>query len=374
MFKKLTALLLSILLVFTITSCSLIPETSSQETTSGYTISKDAEKYTLSGALRKTLELETNRDVVIYLNNVTAKLSKPIIKIKDAKSVTLIIEGENTLETTGEETKAIKVDGDLIIMGDGILNIKSTDTCLKSDTNLTVNSGTLNLSTSSGDGLRSDETLTINGGTISINANEGIESTQITINGGTTSITAIDDGLNASAKSETLVPLITINGGILNITMAQGDTDAIDSNGELIITGGDININAQFAFDFENKVTFTGGTVFVNGEQVTEIENSMFGGGGFGGFGGGPGGWGVPDSDNESSDDSDSFGGFKPGDQRPDGDTSEEGPGSFGGFPSGNDFPSNGEFPPNGDFPSNGEWPGGDPPTENGWSDDTQTP
>ena len=78
--------------------------------------------------------------------------------------------------------------------------------------------------------------------------------------------------------------------------MGQGDTDAIDSNGDLIITGGNIDITAQFAFDFDGQVTFSGGTVYVNGQQVSSITNSMMGpgGGGPGGPGGGPGGPGGP--------------------------------------------------------------------------------
>ena len=186
----------------------------------------------------------------------------------------------------------------------------STDTCIKSDTNLTVNSGTLNLNGGSdGDGLRSDETLTINGGTISITSGEGIESTQITINDGTVVISATDDGINASSKSETLSPSVTINGGNLDITMAQGDTDAIDSNGSLTITGGNINISAQFAFDYDGTVSFTGGTVYVNGQQLTQITNNM--------MPGGQGNWGGQQ------------GGMAPGGMAPGDNSGQHGPGGM---------------------------------------------
>ena len=80
---------------------------------------------------------------------------------------------------------------------------------------------------------------------------------------------------------------IEINGGNLDITMAEGDTDALDSNGTLTINGGNINITAQFAFDFDLTASLNGGTVTVNGTQVTSITNSMMeGGGGPGGQGG----------------------------------------------------------------------------------------
>ena len=65
--------------------------------------------------------------------------------------------------------------------------------------------------------------------------------------------------------------------------MGQGDTDAIDSNGDLYINGGTIDITAQFAFDFDGVGQMTGGNVTVNGQTVTQLTNSMMGGGGRGG-------------------------------------------------------------------------------------------
>ena len=322
MMRKLTTIALTLIMIFCLTSCASLSgthdavtapsqvvadpevEASTTEDNTASAVSGtvesntdgDVETYVLTGTLTETFVVDTDKDVEITLNNVTANLADNVIKIKEAKSVTLILVGDNNLTSTLEDTKTIKSDVDLTIEGTGTLTITSADTCIKSDTNLTVNSGTLNLTANNGgDGLRSDETLTINGGTISIEAGEGLESTQITLNGGTISISASDDGINASQKSETLSPVITINGGNINIVMASGDTDAIDSNGSLVITGGTINISAQFAFDYETTVSFTGGTVYVNGEEVTQITNSMFGGGMMGGWGGpqpGQGNWG----------------------------------------------------------------------------------
>ncbi|MDO5118352.1 MAG: hypothetical protein Q4D34_07690, partial [Eggerthellaceae bacterium] len=62
--------------------------------------------------------------------------------------------------------------------------------------------------------------------------------------------------------------------------------DALDTNGDLIINGGTVDITAQFAFDFDGRGELNGGTVIVNGEQVTELTNSMMMGGGMGGPGG----------------------------------------------------------------------------------------
>ena len=53
--------------------------------------------------------------------------------------------------------------------------------------------------------------------------------------------------------------------------MADGDTDGIDSNGDLIISGGTINITATGAFDYDGTATYTGGTIIINGTRVDKI-------------------------------------------------------------------------------------------------------
>lgn len=144
----------------------------------------------------------------------------------------------------------------------------------------------------SDDAIHATTHLEIDSGTFDIEAAEGLEATYIQLNGGDITIYATDDGINAAQKSSFVTCRLDINGGSYDISMAQGDTDAIDVNGSLYITGGDINITAQFAFDFDGQVSFTGGTVTVNGQQVTTITNSMMEGGM--GMGGGPGGMGGP--------------------------------------------------------------------------------
>ena len=120
--------------------------------------------------------------------------------------------------------------------------------------------------------------MQIDGGTFTITGAEGLEGTWVQVNDGDIAISASDDGINAANKSSAYTTAAEINGGTITITMGAGDTDAVDSNGNLIITGGTIDITAQSPFDCDGHIQFTGGTVTVNGQQVTTIANQMMGG------------------------------------------------------------------------------------------------
>ena len=162
--------------------------------------------------------------------------------------------------------------------------------------NIYICGGTFDI-TAKSDGIQGTTVTQIDGGTFTITASECIESTYVQINGGTFTLYGTDDGINASRKSTAVSVCIEITGGDISITMAQGDTDAIDANGSIIVSGGSIDITAQFAFDFDTTAEHTGGTITVNGETVDEITESMMMGGmmgGPGGMQGGPGGFGGP--------------------------------------------------------------------------------
>ena len=315
------------------------------------TISEEG-TYVLQGTAENAtvcVEADTEAKVQIVLDGVSiTNESAPCIYVKSADKVFVTTtDTENSLSVTGtfEADGSTNLDGvifsraDLIFNGTGTLSITSTDNgivgkddvkftggtyvitadskAVEANDSIRVCGGTFSLtagtdglhaendeddtlgwiSISGGtiairagdDGVHGDSVVQIDGGELDISAGEGIEGTYLQINGGTIAISASDDGINAARKSDSYYPTVEITGGDITVEMGQGDTDAVDSNGDLIISGGTIDITAQSAFDFDGTVEFTGGTVIINGQQVDSIPNQMMGGGMMGGMEGGPG-------------------------------------------------------------------------------------
>ncbi|MDE7388554.1 MAG: carbohydrate-binding domain-containing protein, partial [Muribaculaceae bacterium] len=116
---------------------------------------------------------------------------------------------------------------------------------IKAEGNLTVNGGHLTLSATNGEG------------------GEGLESKKtLTINGGYIQVQTVDDCINAASH-------ISITGG--NLYCSASNNDAIDSNGTLAISGGNIVALATTApecgldCDANSRLTITGGNIVAIG-------------------------------------------------------------------------------------------------------------
>ena len=251
---------------------------------------------TVSGQF--TADGENNTDAVIYSKD------------------DLILNGTGTLNVTSYYGNGITCKDDMKITG-GTYNVKSALDAFEANDTISVYDGTFNITTnkdgfhcendetegsitisdgsftinSVSDGIQACAVLQIDGGDFDITASEGLEATYIVINDGNITIDASDDGINASTSTSAYETAIVFNGGNVNVSVGQGDTDAIDSNGSIYVNGGTINVTAQMSsFDYDRTAEFNGGTIIVNGQEVSEIPQSMMGGGMRGGMNGGMGG------------------------------------------------------------------------------------
>ena len=245
-----------------------------------------------------TADGDTNTDAVIFSKDDLVLNGKGTLEINStANGVT----SKDDLKVTGgkisvtSSADALEAN-DSIAIADGTITINSQKDGLhaENDEDNTVGyiyicGGNININASA-DGIQGTTTTQIDDGKTNITAAEGIESTYVKINGGTIKISASDDGINASDKSDSVNTKIEINDGSITIDMGQGDTDGIDSNGDLYINGGKITVNAQSPFDYDGNCEKNGGTIIVNGEETDTITNQMMGGGPGGEQGGGPGG------------------------------------------------------------------------------------
>lgn len=223
---------------------------------------------------------DTNLDSVIFSRSDLIFNGKGTLNINSVKGNG--ISSKDDLKITGGNIiiNALK-DGieanDSIRIFDGTITIKSGADALHSENEdnllkgyIYIKNGSLDITTGD-DGIRGTSIVQIDGGNIKIHqSQEGIEATHIRINGGEINIYATDDGINATAKSS-LDVIIEVYGGNITVKMASGDTDAFDSNGELYIYGGIIDIEGQSSFDADSTSKLINGSVTINGTQVTEL-------------------------------------------------------------------------------------------------------
>ncbi len=296
--------------------------------------------YLINGSAQNAqiiVNTDDDSKVQLVLSNLTmTNESTPCIYVKNADKVFVTTTGTNNLTVSGTFTSdgttntdaVIFSKDDLVLNGTGILTITSSDNGITSKDDLKITGGTININcvndgleannsidvkdgnitinskkdgmhaeydedntqgfiyiaggiiniTASDDAIHATTIVQIDGGKITTNSREGIEGTYIQINDGTINITASDDAINAGAKSNAYTPTIEINGGYITIKMGSGDTDAIDSNGNIYINGGTLDITAQSPFDYDGTAEYNGGKIIVNGEETNKITNQMMGG------------------------------------------------------------------------------------------------
>lgn len=278
--------------------------------------------YTVTGSTSNGyIHVNTDENKVkLILDNVTIKnTSGAAIYVESNENVHIETVGTNTLDATATEEidAAIYSMADLILKGDGTLNITSTIDGIHGKDDVKIKSGTINV-TAAEDGIKGKDSLTILDGNITVSAgddglkasndedqtkgvltisggnvtvkksNEAIEAAQINISGGNIDVTASDDGVNAAAdfcsqaamsptgNADITVCKANISGGTLKIN-AGGD--GLDSNGSIYLSGGAVYIDGpansgNAALDYDGVFEITGGTIIATGMSGMAINAS----------------------------------------------------------------------------------------------------
>lgn len=239
--------------------------------------------------------IHTKKDLEI--KNLTLKCTGANHSLKGNKSITIESGNINLISISGHGLKTSddsvadngNQKGNVIISG-GSINIESGADGINSVLNVNISDEANLTIAAADDGIHADEALTIDGGYVNIvESYEGLEGHYITVNGGNTYVYASDDGLNASNPKtstetddgfgfgrrggfggggmEATDACITINGGYLDVTTPSGDTDAIDSNGNYIQTGGFVIVKGGASsgmvagsIDVNGSIEIAGGT------------------------------------------------------------------------------------------------------------------
>ena len=249
---------------------------------------RKAGTYLLSGTLEEgqlLVDAEEGAEITLVFDGfkISNSTDAPLL-FESGSSITLVLKdgSENAvtdLRSSAEEKKAaIYTKSDLTISGNGTLDVTGTaEDAIHSKTKVTVQGGTINLKAGD-DAIHADETLTILDGKVTVlESEEGLEGLVVDIQGGDITVNASDDGLNASDGSgsdkapgqATEGAEIRISGGVLTV---KAGGDGIDSNGDLIISGGTVVVDGpsdggNAPIDYDGKGVISGGTVFVSGDS-----------------------------------------------------------------------------------------------------------
>ncbi len=191
-----------------------------------------------------------------------------------------------------ESMKGIKGDSSITISG-GVMDINSRDDGIHSGGTITLSGGSMTIATDD-DGVHADKALYVkDNANVSVTiAYEGMESPDMNFEGGITSVITTDDGWNAAGGTSTTstgntgrggpggfggggfggmggsTGNLKVSGGYHYVYVGTGDTDGIDSNGNIDISGGVIVIECRMNGGMGGMVDSDGNTTISSNAKL----------------------------------------------------------------------------------------------------------
>ena len=256
------------------------------DNTGGVIFSRDDLTLNGSGSLRVAGAyrhgIDVNDELVITGGSISVEAPRDGIHANDG----LRIENAELTLKTGDEGLCLQGGEALLYIASGSFEIESGAASVKSAGGILIEGGSFTINSSADgihgmgsvaitdgsltisaadDGIHADQTVSISGGSVNIPAcYEGIEALTIDILGGEIEIYPSDDGMNANGGSgfgfgppgmpgrntdadegeKDEETWIHIGGGSITIVnQTARDADGLDSNGDILISGGSIRVS-----------------------------------------------------------------------------------------------------------------------------------
>lgn len=332
--KKITALLMQIVLILALAACSVAPTvepdsgTTSQVTAENAAIVSEPLSASYSS---EDLNADLNQAVTSYITlngdsitvegagatvdgstvtitsagtySIIGTLNNGQIAIntEDEETVTLILNGVNITNTSTSPIYVLSADKVVLTLAEGTENIvtdgasyvfanaetNEPNAAIFSKDDLTINgSGSLTVYANYNNGIATKDDLKITGGNITVNAvNDGIRGRNyIAVNDGSITVNAGGDGLQSNNDEDTTKGYILIEGGTFNITAGM---DGIQAETRLTVSGGTLNIvtGGGSTVNYESEegakglkagvdVTVSGGTLNIDSADDAIHSNS----------------------------------------------------------------------------------------------------
>ena len=182
-------------------------------------------------------------------------------------------------EEESKSAKGIKTENNIFIKGADI-TVHAAEDAINANGNVIFDDGNATIS-SYEDAVQADGEIVVNSGSVTVTmSNKGLKGKSVSINGGTVTVASTDDGIKASSGKDEdedskvifgdadafAAPedvYIAVTGGTVKVTT---DSDCLDSDGNLYITGGSIILDGAKAKE-DGGVSY-GGVAAISGGSV----------------------------------------------------------------------------------------------------------